>query len=914
MPEPMSPEFPDSRSLPTDPPGAMRGPGFSPRPQEGWNFSEEEPTKQPDQGEIPPWMWGEQSGFVDRESKLAVGYQQVKFVSLLVELGDLQNQDTREELIARFEARRKKLKQNTTDEDKEVFLEQKETEITAELDRYMEMAIGSGQDYVIGVANMIERLTEPSDYVVQEETRFFETADKGLLALARYYKQEIPEKVVPWFRRFDESLTQQQGILSVLRAAGAAAPGYYDAIKQVGETLIDRMRFHANAGDFRSAYGSKDAGVVVDLTISQKKEIEGTFAELEPRKEQQRMIDDARLFIDATSAVSQIDIVDGVNFRFEGETEAKQAIPMSLSYKKQQFIKLLWGDLDESSWVSFKSKGWDEKEREIRIPKEIEVWYADSDKFEVREKWLSKMLAAVEWKDKNSKLGLWDSLDGMTSEQITAVAREIDKKATAIKDKIGDKIELSKFERGASKLAILQWLETDKTLMKSSELSWKFYYKEIGGVVRRFKKEGGIYKAYDSKNAKNPLDKYLGYKAGMKSTSQFFIASSDAMRKEKMLHRPDWMPSLEPALENDWRMKKIWNALFDPKMKSFRARILAGSLSNNEQQKENLERAMKVADLDPVIAEDLKENTYAYETAYVTKDGKNIVYPMSIPNDMEFVSFWNNVWIGNESVGQKLKRGVKMSQIDFNQINYEELDKFWVNGSMLVRLLKFWIDPYDKQRDPVLAAFFASAGTQSESELGKRIFLMMRGVPNEYKKMFAKVMPDMIALYEAHDCGLLGTELGTTGGGEKILEKWNFRIANWIRAFKWQPNIFYDDPEIMYLTKNEILGTDSTSKEFKEKFETWDGIKNIGNDLALILAIKKLAIERVAQGAYAADKDELTRTHNGLLAIYEDPDMKDVFTPEGKEPHVDAKSQNVSKRNFAFDPESKIEASLFDKR
>lgn len=908
MPEPMSPEFPNSQSLPTDPPGAMRGKDFFPKGGEYLNFENEDTIKPPDQGEIPPWMWGEQSGFVDRESKLAVGYQQVKFVSLLVELGDLQNQDTREEFTARFEARRKKLKQNTTDEDKEVFLEQKETEITAELDRYMKMAIGSGQDYVIGVANMIERLTEPSDYVVQEETRFFETADKGLLALARYFKQEIPEKVVPWFRRFDESLTQQQGILSVLRAAGAAAPGYYDAIKQVGETLIDRMRFHANAGDFRSAYGLKDAGVTVDLTDSQKAEIKGTFAEFEPRKEQQRMINDARLFIDATSAVAQTDIVDGVKFRNEVGKVERVEIPMELSEKKVRFIKLLWGDLTESKWVVFKSKGWDGKEREIKIPKEIEMWYADSDNFGVREKWLSKMIAAVEWKDKNSKLGLWDSIDKMTPDQILTVAQEIDKKAIDIKTKIGDKIELSKFERGASKLAILQWLETDKTLMKSSELSWKFYYKEINGAIRRFRKEGGIYKAYDSKNAKNPLDKYLGYKAGMKSTSQFFIASSDAMRKEKMLHRPDWMPPLEPALKNDWRMEKIWNSLFDPKMKNFRARILAGVLNDQELQKKNIENALKVADLDPAIAEDLMKNTYAYETAYVTKDGKNIVYPMSIPNDMEFVSFWNNVWIGDESIGQKLKRGEKMSKIDFSQINFEELDKFWVNGSMMVRLLKFWIDPYDKQRDPVLAAFFASAGTQSESEMGKRIFLMMRGVPNEYKKMFAKIMPDMIALYEAHDCGLLGTELGTTGGGEKILEKWNFRIANWIRAFKWQPNIFYDDPEIMYLSKSEILTSDSSN------FDSWDGIKNIGNDLALILAIKKLAIERVAQGAFAADKDELTRVHNGLLAIYDDPDMKDVFTPEGKEASVDAKTQNVSKRNFAFDPESKVEASLFDKR
>ena len=39
-----------------------------------------------------------------------------------------------------------------------------------------------------------------------------------------------------------------------------------------------------------------------------------------------------------------------------------------------------------------------------------------------------------------------------------------------------------------------------------------------------------------------------------------------------------------------------------------------------------------------------------------------------------------------------------MSEIDFSNVNYEAIDRMWVGGSMLVRLAKFWIDPYEAKR------------------------------------------------------------------------------------------------------------------------------------------------------------------------------------------------------------------------
>ena len=83
------------------------------------------------------------------------------------------------------------------------------------------------------------------------------TADQGLVSLARYFKRKLPDLVEPWYRKLDESLTQQKSTINVLRAAGAAAPAYYDALRHTGETLIDRMRFHANATDLRGGFQKK---------------------------------------------------------------------------------------------------------------------------------------------------------------------------------------------------------------------------------------------------------------------------------------------------------------------------------------------------------------------------------------------------------------------------------------------------------------------------------------------------------------------------------------------------------------------------------------------------------------------------------------------------------------------------------
>ena len=102
-------------------------------------------------------------------------------------------------------------------------------------------------------------------------------------------------------------------------------------------------------------------------------------------------------------------------------------------------------------------------------------------------------------------------------------------------------------------------------------------------------------------------------------------------------------------------------------------------------------------------------------------------FAYKIPTELEFMNFWQNVQLTNSEVAAKItafdgktdsasnklrkhsKRfkgvslgeiatRVKMSEIDFSNVNYEAIDRMWVGGSMLVRLAKFWIDPYEAKR------------------------------------------------------------------------------------------------------------------------------------------------------------------------------------------------------------------------
>ena len=122
--------------------------------------NEAEPTKQ--DSEIPPWFYGDRDSGLDRESKLANNYEPMKVINLMVELGRISR--SRGKSSCREEVGKKG------------GVEAKEVAIIKELDRYTEMAIGAGQDKVLSVAMMIESIQEPSDYVVQMETRYFENS------------------------------------------------------------------------------------------------------------------------------------------------------------------------------------------------------------------------------------------------------------------------------------------------------------------------------------------------------------------------------------------------------------------------------------------------------------------------------------------------------------------------------------------------------------------------------------------------------------------------------------------------------------------------------------------------------------------------------------------------------------------
>lgn len=861
----------------------------------------------------PEWflMQERASGYIDRSDKLATGWEFPKCTELMIKLGEiegLQLGDPKKEVAETGAGKELGKKEEAETKRREEFSRKKEeaeTETRGELSRMFRMATGAALDRNLEITEMMDRLQEPFPYMSQPQMGYFSNAKNKLLGLARYYDAELPKSVEPWFRKIDGVLEQQKGMLNLLLSAGASTGAYFDAVGHLDYTLKNRNRYHATSRDMRACFSSEQPGVTISLTPDQKEFLKGTFAEKEPRKELERVLADTRLFIMATAAVAQTDI----------ELPEGKEIFMNLSDKKVYFIKLLFGDTDESRWVTWTTKDFQGNDRSITMPRRIETWYASGDKLKIRESWLSKMMAVVEWKDEDTGLGLWDFLgkddgveDDVKKEQIRNLAINLNKKATEIKAGIEDKVAASRFERNAVKAAIAGWIEMDKPWMVSGRLAWNFIYLNLNETehgldkVIRKKEVGGIYKAYDVYNIMYPWEKYLGYKAGWKSTSQFFIASADSMRKEKFIHRPDWMPGIYEWLDKDPRMKQAWDLLFDPKHKRFRAERIAGDSATEDE----IQKAMEVADLTPEIAKALKESAFAYVTAYKNADGENIAVPMFLPKELEYINLWKYMIVdtpdGKKSVWDLwCEEGTKTNKINWDSANYETLDRMWVSMNMLIRFSRLWIDPYEGEKDPFIHAFFENAGTQSVSELAKRIILAFRDLPvrKDIKIMMAKILPFSIAQYEAQRCGLTGTGLATSGEKAKILQKWNFNVSKWIRAFQWMPNTMYDT-EIANMSESEIKSAEVFS--------------NMGNDLAMITRHHKWAFERVAMAAFAADKEDLQKIYNDLLLLHnKDSAMKEVLKREGDE--VIFGSFGDEKRQSFSDPsEEEFEERLFGRK
>ncbi len=188
-------------------------------------------------------------------------------------------------------------------------LTRNELEIGVELNRNFSLAIGAGNRSVIETLAMLESMTPPKPFEANMQERRFTDARQSLEAMATYFGGIMPERIGGWFRIYDQINEQQYGLFNILCAAGGSLEGYYDALKQAGETLISRARYHASVDDFRATYTNDDPGVsTIELTPAERSHIKDTLASKEIRELNVEMLSQSRRLILCNVDVAQMDM------------------------------------------------------------------------------------------------------------------------------------------------------------------------------------------------------------------------------------------------------------------------------------------------------------------------------------------------------------------------------------------------------------------------------------------------------------------------------------------------------------------------------------------------------------------------------------------------------------------------------
>lgn len=695
-----------------------------------------------------------------------------------------------------------------------------------ELAKEYEQVGSYGEAQIAQIVNLVERRTPPWPYNSRGQEMYFDSTRSDIEAVV-IREEASSEDKRPWIYRTAADREQQEATMHILFAMGGSIPGYYDVLAQL-QALMSRERYQVNFDDYVSAFSENDPGLNPDLTMNEeerqkfREKLEGRARE-GLRSEILLKQDEFRLLSMGIVAVAQWDCEE-----FPGKETFMPLHPNQL-----RFIRLLYGDIDETKWVTYVNK----EGRSYKIPKEIEGWFHTGDDVEKRRRYEARGIAFLK-KAAERKSGdtFWKQLESMSPEQILQIAQEIETEAQQIIKKWKDPFK--DVSRRISERVIKFWTSHDLAFLTAGELAWGFEYSEQNGSVKRKIEEGGTHKAYDSISGVYWFRRKHKYEEGLKSAANFLSATDQQTRLEVMRNKPGWTPDINKYRKTDPFLDNVLKFLFDPSMERTRKEILAGA--NAPEDKINKTNG----NFDPVISQRLQENMYAWVVPYQGPNGEKLAFPMFFPAKLEELNFLRYIKVDNgRTVWDELRAGKRMSQINLQKSKFDTVDHYWVSMNMLLRFLKIMIDPTEAEKDPSINAFFASASTQNERELAKRILLGFRNTPKEAAWLVPALLPYAVSQFVANSRGIMGSE---SINDPAVVTNYVEDMSKWIQAFKWLPQVMAETfPE-------EKVGGE---------------IVNYGNEMALLATGYMMQFLHIGQVAFGQNTPSSQATFDVLKQI-----------------------------------------------
>lgn len=303
-------------------------------------------------------------------------------------------------------------------------------------------------------------------------------------------------------------------------------------------------------------------------------------------------------------------------------------------------------------------------------------------------------------------------------------------------------------------------------------------------------------------------------KKGNSRTNQLLPTDRDE-RKKLGSYPPNKMPRYEDEypnnLENhpDAYLREQWNFVFSPDDKWRRERADMG-----------------YEDIDPKVAEKLKEWAYIWRSPFSAKYVGDANYKIEVPHFMppglEIANMLNAVTAqkdgeitqGAASIWKELVGRKKLSKINWSEIDIQQIDRWLVDCEMSARFMRPLIEVVDPEKDRIISLLAGDPGTLGPKELAKALRLTFRDSPEAPPTIYEIAMiPWLVTLVCANKHGITGTGAWrewTIGEKPQIAAVDAFRIdmAHWKRALNWLPGDRPEADNIKTPSKEDPSGLD----------------------------------------------------------------------------------------------------------
>lgn len=647
-----------------------------------------------------------------------------------------------------------------------------------------------------------------------------------------------------YLKNAERDLVFSESLFQTAIGLSASKPGYFDIIVQL--STLKQQRSHILTSDLEGAWSGKLEGLEfesneveplkrsgVGIAAPEKYKVQetGLYSEFGDRNPGLRELavkfqDDRMAWVIKIAAAAQFDYRKG---------KFTEASFMGDKFKKEelQFINALFGKYEDgdfhilSSYIS--SKNGDRKEF-YSLLQALLLTNTHNRLQEI-------IKSQVDDKEKTDKI----------SELVTSVKAVANERKTNWRKKdLND--PLSKLAKVIVKQGALQ----DYSLMTAVDFCWEYVW--TGKGLKEFKRveHGGINSDSGDLPSLYWVKRRFHYALMSNSASPFLPSTSKTSRGEMEKLAFDMVPEYDPSNHPDNFLREQWNFLFssDPVYK---------------KQREE----MDYPDVPPQIAEVLKKWAWKWGTpfssSYLQEEKKydlDIIFFMQ--TDLAIANFFSAVTDikggklnnGDKSVMQQLIGGKKLSDVNLNNVDDEQIDRWLVDCEMASRYMRILIEVFDKERDPFFALVAGDPSTLGPQELAKRLRLTFRDSEDAPPSVYElALIPFFVTQACAQKHGIFNSSAWEQATREEretgvcAADRFFMEMAYWKRALRWLPG----------------------ERGFAMKEKGWREDDHYGKTMALLAEFYEAVISRVAiassEEAFVLAKENFDRTAKRLNSI-----------------------------------------------